>query len=457
MVHVNSSFDQDRLLARDPSTPPAELARIAAQRPDLHAELAANPATSPALLEWLARSPDPGVHAALAARQAAPKGRKWPLVVAGLVTLLVLALGTVSVVVALRMQGSSSEGMSNAWLRGAERTWEIEGQLVAGVVDDGRIVITWGTGSEGKQYTSYDVSGSEPKLLHTEEVSGEASIVGHQLHVDGTLVDMRTGERTSAPWDEDAWIVHWSEDIVVVEDCSPENCELQGWASTSATSVSWELKDLGSRIEVDSRPHLQSLWVTGQDTEPVVVDTHTGKTRDFAAVSAEDLGLFPMRDGWLACGDDCVAVSADGQQELFTFAGSNASERIDKGFPLEFSNGDATLDQVRAFVEDNDVSWSRALVDYDSVCMGFTVNGFDLRKTSSTGSDSDEDCPMVDLEYARMTDNGKAALLGTALYNITDGSLIHEFGERSVSVQLCTPTMIVVSDGTGSLVGYRPA
>ena len=61
-----SDADADRLAASSPATPAAELARIAASRPDLHPALAANPATYPDLVDWLRTSPDPAVQAALA-------------------------------------------------------------------------------------------------------------------------------------------------------------------------------------------------------------------------------------------------------------------------------------------------------------------------------------------------------------------------------------------------------
>lgn len=60
--------DPDAVAARSPSTPPEELARIAAQRSDLHVTLAANPATYPALVDWLRQSPYPAVQAALRQR-----------------------------------------------------------------------------------------------------------------------------------------------------------------------------------------------------------------------------------------------------------------------------------------------------------------------------------------------------------------------------------------------------
>ena len=64
--------DADRLAASSPATPAAELARIAASRPDLHPALAANPATYPDLIDWLRTSPDPAVQTALARRASAP-------------------------------------------------------------------------------------------------------------------------------------------------------------------------------------------------------------------------------------------------------------------------------------------------------------------------------------------------------------------------------------------------
>jgi hypothetical protein len=54
--------------AADPSTPGEVLAAIAGSRPDLRPHIAANPATYPALLEWLAQLGDPSVDAALRAR-----------------------------------------------------------------------------------------------------------------------------------------------------------------------------------------------------------------------------------------------------------------------------------------------------------------------------------------------------------------------------------------------------
>ena len=69
---AGADADADRLAAASPATPAAELARIAAARPDLHPALATNPATYPDLVDWLRTSPDPAVQAALAQRTTPP-------------------------------------------------------------------------------------------------------------------------------------------------------------------------------------------------------------------------------------------------------------------------------------------------------------------------------------------------------------------------------------------------
>ena len=53
----------------DPATPAATLAQIVEVAPELRAAVAANPATYPALLDWLALLKDPAIDAALAARR----------------------------------------------------------------------------------------------------------------------------------------------------------------------------------------------------------------------------------------------------------------------------------------------------------------------------------------------------------------------------------------------------
>ena len=64
-----SDPDRDAIAATDPATDLGELARIAAERPDLHPLLASNPSTYADLLVWLDQVGGEQVHTALAARR----------------------------------------------------------------------------------------------------------------------------------------------------------------------------------------------------------------------------------------------------------------------------------------------------------------------------------------------------------------------------------------------------
>lgn len=65
-------------MAADPATAPQTLADIAAQRPDLRAAVAGNPAAYEGLLDWLKGLGDPAVDAAIAARAATPAAPAAP-------------------------------------------------------------------------------------------------------------------------------------------------------------------------------------------------------------------------------------------------------------------------------------------------------------------------------------------------------------------------------------------
>lgn len=71
--------DQIQQQAADPRTPGETLARIAYERPDLRATIAANPAAYPELLTWLGAFNDPQVNAAIAARTSAPAAGAAPV------------------------------------------------------------------------------------------------------------------------------------------------------------------------------------------------------------------------------------------------------------------------------------------------------------------------------------------------------------------------------------------
>ncbi|MFW2512524.1 hypothetical protein ACNI3K_01965 [Demequina sp. SO4-13] len=59
--------------AASPDASPQELASIAYSHPEIRATIAGNPATPASLLEWLASGGDTAVHAAISARESAPR------------------------------------------------------------------------------------------------------------------------------------------------------------------------------------------------------------------------------------------------------------------------------------------------------------------------------------------------------------------------------------------------
>jgi hypothetical protein len=60
--------DPVRAAASDPNTPPAELADLAYDHPELRPAIAENPSTYPGLLSWLQQLEDPAVAAAIKRR-----------------------------------------------------------------------------------------------------------------------------------------------------------------------------------------------------------------------------------------------------------------------------------------------------------------------------------------------------------------------------------------------------
>ena len=203
---AGSDADADRLAASSPTTPAAELARIAASRPDLHPALAVNPATYPDLVDWLRTSPDPAVQAALARRTTAPapatktKRRTVlprPAVIAVVVLVTVLVISgaawagirflsskdhsrrTSRPVTATASAPEPSESPSpslpegglvtpdSSWADGAHEVWSLDkgekggSLMIAG--DQLFIIKTSADFSRVESVAAYSISGSEPE------------------------------------------------------------------------------------------------------------------------------------------------------------------------------------------------------------------------------------------------------------------------------------------------------
>ena len=244
---TGADTDADRLAASSPSTPAAELARIAAARPDLHPALAANPTVYPDLVDWLRTSPDPAVQAALARRanasvqptlaQAAdpaasadsdsdadstappaPRTRRRPrmgIIAAILVAVLVL-VGGAAIAVKKLHGGTGAQATSSAsgWAGEWRQIWKFDAVAsgyhrdILGNENQFVVIDTDDSSSQAVDtVTSYDVSGDtlekqwEVTVNRTRnDYSGSPRYWGNYI-VDRTwLIDSRTGEYIPCPW-----------------------------------------------------------------------------------------------------------------------------------------------------------------------------------------------------------------------------------------------------------------
>ena len=244
---TGADTDADRLAASSPSTPAAELARIAAARPDLHPALAANPTVYPDLVDWLRTSPDPAVQAALARRanasvqptlaQAAdpaasadsdsdadstappaPRTRRRPrmgIIAAILVAVLVLAGGAAIAVKKLHGgTGAQATSSASGWAGEWRQIWKFDAVAsgyhrdILGNENQFVVIDTDDSSSQAVDtVTSYDVSGDtlekqwEVTVNRTRnDYSGSPRYWGNYI-VDRTwLIDSRTGEYIPCPW-----------------------------------------------------------------------------------------------------------------------------------------------------------------------------------------------------------------------------------------------------------------
>lgn len=487
MSHMYGAPDNDLLLARNPSTPPAELARIASARPDLHAVVAANPAAYPALLDWLAASPDPAVRAVLAARSqrgglpqgaaqtswvgsagspvgippgARPAKKRSP-VVAVLVVTVVLALIGGGVAAALLMRNDSSSDvftLSNAWRRGVTEAWRIQAESFVGASANGKVIVTADLEGSGYRVTSWDVSGSQVKQVTS--VLAEDYPFGRlwkdRVYVDGSFVDIRSGEREVPNWPHGASLVDFNDDVFVIEDCSSGNCLWQGWRSPSAKKALWEINNLGESPEgLNYLPAKPYLWVNRENAYPMIVDAMTGAFTEFRDYGKRAIFPATLADGWISCEDEaCVVLANDGTT---TGARFEVPETPPVSFPRLGNYWSTTVDDWRAFIEDGDTSWAEYVVMPNSTCTGVTLNGVALEQSESLVISDESPCPVGYVSGSVSPDGKTAFLWNVGLYDLTTGARLYSFDEESDNFLLVNPTLMVntrFADDT--IVGYRP-
>ena len=394
--------DPDLLAALSPSTPPLEQQRIAAERPDLHAVLAANPDAYPELLEWLRTLEDPAVQAALANRAPAqpaaapvagarpgpapaagapltpaPPRRRAPMLIgAAVVVVLVLAGAGWGVWTLLGRGGGSSSATSTVqevsagWAEASHKVWklDVDEDAVIAVNGDQLVVGTRNSSFDLTRVTAYDVSGSEPKEQWETRVNqddGYVSYWGDWVYLGGSqLLKASDGAPAEAGWDEDDFPTFIGSYALVCD--KHDHCT--GWSASDPTTPLWEQDIAGSASSMDLARYNWAVHdgslvtLAAQDT---AVRLEDGTLVDLKANSTEE-NVIPLADGWLIINyvdEEYRVLSPSGEQvDAFEGAWPSYDEKTDARL---FEAPRPTGAQMRALVVDGDLSWAAVTSQYD--------------------------------------------------------------------------------------------
>ena len=409
---AGSDADADRLAASSPTTPAAELARIAASRPDLHPALAVNPATYPDLVDWLRTSPDPAVQAALARRTTAPApatktkrrtGPPRPAVIAVvLVTVLVVSSAawagirflsskdhsrrTSRPVTATASAPEPSESPSPglpegglvapdpSWADGAHEVWSLDkgekggSLMIAG--DQLFIIKTSADFSRVESVAAYSISGSEPEKQWEAQLpdngGGPIEVWGDYLFVGDQLIERSSGRVMEAPWSAGMMFV------IVINDTAIacyEKDDCEAWRSSDPFSRAWSatIKDSQRRLGSSRLITRANIYVGDRTilslSPKMLVDVDTGETFDLSAEGY--MSLASTTDGWIASdasGEGKHTILSPTGEKKGTFSGNNDR---DERFGPTLSQERPSSEQYRRYVENGDVSWAELRMSMD--------------------------------------------------------------------------------------------
>lgn len=409
---AGSDADADRLAASSPATPAAELARIAASRPDLHPALAVNPATYPDLVDWLRTSPDPAVQAALARRTTAPApatktkrrtGPPRPAVIAVvLVTVLVVSSAawagirflsskdhsrrTSRPVTATASAPEPSESPSpslpegglvtpdSSWADGAHEVWSLDkgekggSLMIAG--DQLFIIKTSADFSRVESVAAYSISGSEPEKQWEAQLpdngGGPIEVWGDYLFVGDQLIERPSGRVMEAPWSAGMMFV------IVINDTAIacyEKDDCEAWRSSDPFSRAWSatIKDSQRRLGSSRLITRANIYVGDRTilslSPKMLVDVDTGETFDLSAEGY--MSLASTTDGWIASdasGEGKHTILSPTGEKKGTFSGNNDR---DERFGPTLSQERPSSEQYRRYVENGDVSWAELRMSMD--------------------------------------------------------------------------------------------
>lgn len=354
--------DPELFTASNPQSPPEELARIAAERADLHAVLAANPATYPELLVWLSNSPDPLVQQALAQRAArqsaqsaappppvptpqsppAPPAAAYaapapvhPLPPTGTEVPEVaqparkqkrspwLAVGIVSAVLALVAAaggfayvqgwmgggGAATPVLANSWSKGAEQAWTVqEAGYIPAASPDGRTLILDLSGRE-LALSLYELSSDSaerawgPIFADDPDMPSWAAtmILRDAVFWGDSKYDAATGEllQSGLPWDPEGILYPVTQDNFVAAEFDPARGGYELTGYTAGLDASWEIQTTG---------YSNARWV-GWHVVDFLLETEDGLViADAKTGAVTDVPFAPSRLGDV----DYVGVASDG-------------------------------------------------------------------------------------------------------------------------------------------------
>ena len=326
--------DADRLAASSPATPAAELARIAASRPDLHPALAANPATYPDLIDWLRTSPDPAVQTALARRttppaqpepaQAEPTKAEAPAQAAGADATppsakaggttprrilrrrpLAIAAAALAVVLVLAVGGAfawtrthrgnptgapteatvdaSGALLSPEWTSGSHIAWRIDVPGTNKIVSRADQVLAIGMPSDS-EHSSYrviaiNISGDTPAQQWSKSLPGFPVYWGERILAGNQVIDPATGDKIAEipvyadghEYESQFWIVG---DKLIVCDIS-DTCT--GRSSMQPDTELWRVSKPGLNEDVahDTGSDVMLFWSWEVSVEDVYCNGST--------------------------------------------------------------------------------------------------------------------------------------------------------------------------------------
>ena len=396
--------DPDYLAAYSPTSNGETLARIAAERPDLHRLLAENPATYPELLEWLEGSNDPVVVAAARARRgysptptapsfmpapgpafSAPAPAQWsyppgmsyppgiqqqtppshrsrrklPLVIGAGVLAIITA---VVLIVSGVFGGGGRLQPANKWADGRHKAWSISsdwGYTSTNASGTLLALIEYDYDADESIITLYDISGDTQKQLWSIEVSDDlysSHILKDYVVAGTTLLAIDDGEVEKAPWPKRTTNIWAYGDYLLA--CDDGDC----------TAYDSNLKELWSK-SVDAYYAYNGITIEGRDLRLIssesgrlsVLDLATGETTKVSGApkDANAWGILPARDGWILRSWDEKSES-----DIYVIIYPDATaETLDMSFfgwdvgsewPFAFTPGDSgpTIDDWRVMIAD---------------------------------------------------------------------------------------------------------